>query len=75
MIAMEAMIYSGWLYCFPYEKVKVAHPLMLRAIAPAMEPGTFRIGGGSHIYCGEKISVRQRTPEPVSRIGLRGSTI
>ena len=38
MIAMEATIFSGWIYDYllPHaEKVKVAHPLMLRAIAAA----------------------------------------
>ena len=37
-IAMEATIFSGWIYdhLLPHaEKVKVAHPLMLRAIAAA----------------------------------------
>src|SRR3954468_8336580 len=36
MIAMEATIFPGWIYdhLLPHaEKVKVAHPLMLRAIA------------------------------------------
>ena len=38
MIAMEATIFTGWIYdhLLPYaEKVKVAHPVMLRAIAAA----------------------------------------
>jgi transposase len=38
MIAMEATIFTGWIYdhLVPHaEKVKVAHPLMLRAIAAA----------------------------------------
>src|SRR5260370_29470023 len=38
MIAMEATIFTGWIYdhLIPHaEKVKVAHPLMLRAIAAA----------------------------------------
>src|ERR1700751_1302875 len=38
MIAMEATIFTGWIYAhlLPHaEKVKVAHPLMLRAIAAA----------------------------------------
>jgi transposase len=38
MIAMEATIFTGWIYdhLLPDgEKVKVAHPLMLRAIAAA----------------------------------------
>src|ERR1700733_12341497 len=39
-IAMEATIFSGWIYdhLLPHaEAVKVAHPLMLRAIAAAKE--------------------------------------
>ena len=38
MIAVEATIFTGWIYdhLLPHaEKVKVAHPLMLRAIAAA----------------------------------------
>ena len=38
MIAMEATIFSGWIYdhLLPHaEAVKVGHPLMLRAIAAA----------------------------------------
>lgn len=38
MMAMEATIFTGWIYdhLLPHaEKVKVAHPLMLRAIAVA----------------------------------------
>jgi transposase len=38
MIAMEATIFTGWIYdhLLPHaETVKVAHPLMLRAIAAA----------------------------------------
>ena len=38
MIAMEATIFTGWIYdhLLPHaDKVKVAHPLMLRAIAAA----------------------------------------
>ncbi len=37
-MAMESTIFTGWIYDFllPHaEKVKVAHPLMLRAIAAA----------------------------------------
>ena len=38
MMAMEATIFTGWIYdhlLSHAEKVKVAHPLMLRAIAAA----------------------------------------
>jgi hypothetical protein len=38
MVAMEATIFSGWIYdhLVPHaEQIKVAHPLMLRAIAAA----------------------------------------
>ena len=41
-IAMEATIFTGWIYdhLLPHaEKVKVAHPLMLRAIAAAKKKG------------------------------------
>ena len=50
MMAMEATIFTGWIYDYllPHaEKVKVAHPLMLRAIAaasaakPAKSAGAF----------------------------------
>jgi transposase len=40
MIAIEATIFTGWIYdhLLPHaEKVKIAHPLMLRAIAPAQK--------------------------------------
>jgi transposase len=35
MIAMEGTIFTGWIYdnLLPHAEVKVAHPLMLRAIA------------------------------------------
>jgi transposase len=40
-VAMEAKIFTGWIYdhLLPHEQVKVAHPLMLRAIAvlPALQ--------------------------------------
>ena len=39
-IAMEATIFTGWIYdqLLPYaDKVKVAHPLMLRAITAAKQ--------------------------------------
>ena len=42
-IAMEATIFTGWIYdhLLPHaEKVKVAHPLMLRAIAAAKRKNT-----------------------------------
>ena len=44
-IAMEATIFTGWIYdhLLPHaEKVKVAHPLMLRAIAAAKRRTTDR---------------------------------
>jgi hypothetical protein len=43
MMAMEATIFTGWIYDYllPHaEKVKVAHPLMLRAIAAAKKKTT-----------------------------------
>jgi hypothetical protein len=41
MMAMEATIFTGWIYdhLLPHaEKVKVAHPLMLRAISCQPQP-------------------------------------
>ena len=43
MMAMESTIFTGWIYdiLLPHaEKVKVAHPLMLRAIAAAKKKTT-----------------------------------
>ena len=38
---MEATIFTGWIYDLPHaEQVKVAHPLMLRAIAAAIKNGS-----------------------------------
>jgi transposase len=53
MIAMEATIFTGWIYdhLLPYaEKVKVAHPLMLRAIAAAKKKND-RIDAGKIADC------------------------
>jgi transposase len=53
MIAMEATIFTGWTYdhLLPYaEKVKVAHPLMLRAIATAKKKND-RIEAGKIAGC------------------------
>src|ERR1700760_4935347 len=53
MIAMEATIFTGWIYdhLLPYaEKVKVAHPLMLRAIAAAKRKND-RIDAGKIADC------------------------
>ena len=52
MIAMEATIFTGWIYdhLLPHaEKVKVAHPLMLRAIAAAKKND--RIDAGKIADC------------------------
>jgi transposase len=52
-IAMEATIFTGWIYDYllPYaEKVKVAHPLMLRAIAAAKKKND-RIDAGKIADC------------------------
>jgi len=54
MIAMEATIFTGWIYdhLLPYaEKVKVAHPLMLRAIAAAKKKKNDRIDAGKIADC------------------------
>jgi hypothetical protein len=38
---MEATIFTGWVYDLPHaEQVKVAHPLMLRAIAAGIKNGS-----------------------------------
>jgi len=53
MIAMEATIFTGWIYDYllPHaEKVKVAHPLMLRAIAAAKKKND-RIDAGKIADC------------------------
>jgi transposase len=50
MIAMEATIFTGWIYdhLLPYaEKVKVAHPVMLRAIAAAKSLPFSAVSGAS----------------------------
>jgi transposase len=53
MMAMEATIFTGWIYdhLLPHaEKVKVAHPLMLRAIAAAKRKND-RIDAGKIADC------------------------
>jgi transposase len=53
MMAMEATIFTGWIYdhLLPHaEKVKVAHPLMLRAIAAAKKKND-RIDAGKIAEC------------------------
>src|SRR5246500_4811816 len=53
MIAMEATIFTGWIYdhLLPHaEKIKVAHPLMLRAIAAAKKKND-RIDAGKIADC------------------------
>src|SRR5208283_4354533 len=53
IIAMEATIFTGWIYdhLLPHaEKVKVAHPLMLRAIAAAKKKND-RIDAGKIADC------------------------
>jgi len=52
-IAMEATIFTGWIYdhLLPHaEKVKVAHPLMLRAIAAAKKKND-KIDAGTIADC------------------------
>ena len=61
MIAMEATIFTGWIYdhLLPHaEKVKVAHPLMLRAIAAAKKKN-------------DKIDARQDRRLPAMRLPAR----
>src|ERR1700681_4848869 len=58
MIAMEATIFTGWIYdhLLPHaEKVKVAHPLMLRAIAAAKKKN-------------DRIGDREKLPPPPRRL-------
>src|SRR5215469_7153151 len=53
MIAMEATIFTGWIYdhlLVHAEQVKVAHPLMLRAIALAKKKND-RIDAGKIADC------------------------
>jgi transposase len=53
-IAMEATIFTGWIYDYllPHaERVKVAHPLMLRAIAASQKKND-RIDAGKIADCG-----------------------
>jgi hypothetical protein len=53
MIAMEATIFTGWIYdhLLPHaDKVKVAHPLMLRAIAAAKRKND-RVDAGKIADC------------------------
>jgi transposase len=53
-IAMEATIFIGWIYdhLLPQaDKVKVAHPLMLRAIAAAKKKKNDRIDAGKIAEC------------------------
>jgi hypothetical protein len=46
--AMEATMFTGWIYdhLVPHAPVKVAHPLMLRAIAAAKKRSTATLDGG-----------------------------
>ena len=63
MIAMEATIFTGWIYdhLLPHaEKVKVAHPLMLRAIAAASGRTT--------------VSMRPRSPTACDAISCPSAT-
>ena len=83
MMAMEATIFTGWIYDYllPHaEKVKVAHPLMLRAIAASKRKND-RIDAGKIADCllfstNEEISDSIR---PLLRLGrehiLRGQRL
>jgi transposase len=54
MMAMEATIFTGWIYdhLLPHaEKVKVAHPLMLRAIAAAAKRKNDKIDASKIADC------------------------
>ena len=55
MMAMEATIFTGWIYdhLLPHaEKVKVAHPLMLRAIAASKRRTTGSMPARLPTACG-----------------------
>ena len=61
MMAMEATIFTGWIYDYllPHaEKVKVAHPLMLRAIAASKKKN-------------DRIDARQDRRLPAVRLSAR----
>ena len=68
-IAMEATIFTGWIYdhLLPHaERVKVAHPLMLRAIAASKKKNDGSMPARSPTVCGV-ISCRNATwPRPRS---------
>ena len=83
-IAMEATIFTGWIYdhLLPHaEKVKVAHPLMLRAIAAAKKKND-RIDASRIADCLRPASLAllqqrkpeiRRSPAPGRTIGLEGN--
>ena len=66
---MEATIFTGWIYDLPHaEQVKVAHPLMLRAIAAGIKNGSpykadTAVGDVSSccrgLRCGERLDVAE----------------
>ena len=67
MMAMEATIFTGWIYDYllPHaEKVTVAHPLMLRAIAASKKKND-RIDAGKIADCDPRGDQRQY-PAPAS---------
>ena len=68
MIAMEATIFTGWIYdhLLPHaEKVKVAHPLMLRAIAAAKKKND-RIDADKIADC-SALRLSARVPHGIDR--------
>ena len=63
-VAMEATIFTGWIYdhLLPHaEEVKVAHPLMLRAIAPQPRRKTIELTPARSPIACAAISFRNAT--------------
>ena len=71
-VAMEATIFTGWIYdhLLPHaQQVKVAHPLMLRAIAAAKKKND-RIDAGKIADClinGERVNLDLQIAEGSDR--------
>jgi hypothetical protein len=72
MIAMEATIFTGWIYdqLLPHaEKVKLAHPRMLRAIALAKKKNVRSMPARSPTACGATFCPSATWPRPRSGTG------
>jgi transposase len=80
MMAMEATVFTGWIYdhLLPHaEKVKVAHPLMLRAIAAAKKKNDKTDAGkiADCLRCDFLPHGIDRDPEQTEHTGLPESTL